>query len=171
MEKEIWKSVKGYEGLYEISNHGRLKKLAKSWKCGWNTTINREESITLGNKNSYGYLDFDFCKNGSSKKTKIHRVVAQHFLPNPDDHRVINHIDGDKTNNHVSNLEWCSHKTNNEHAYINKLRKPKLTNEEVINIREMYATGKYSIPRLATLHNVHYGTIQCVVTRKTWKHI
>ena len=173
MEKEIWKPVKGYEEYYEISSYGRLKRLARTWVSGihGNAKNRRKETITQGNKNNYGYMSFDLCKDGKSKKTKIHRLVAQHHLPNPNNHKVVNHIDGDKSNNHVSNLEWCSHKTNNEHAYINKLRKPKLTNEEVIKIRRLYAEGKYSMRKLAEMHGVEYRSVWCIIHRKTWKHI
>ena len=173
MEKEIWKPVKEYEDFYEISNHGRLKRLARTWNSGiyGNAKISRKETITLGSLTSEGYYVFDLCKNGKSKKTKIHRIVAQHFLPNPDNHNVVNHKDGNKSNNHISNLEWCSQKFNNEHAYITKLRKPKLTNEEVLNIRSLYETGNYAMKRLAEMHGVKYRTVWCIIHRKTWKHI
>ena len=94
---EQWKSIAGYEGLYEVSNLGRVKSL----KFG-------KERILKPGKNSSGYLLVNLYKNGKMKHFKVHRLVATAFLPNPMGFPEINHLDEDKANNVVSNIEWAS---------------------------------------------------------------
>ena len=101
MKKEIWKPVIGYEGLYEVSNWGRVKSL----KFG-------KERILKLFKDTSGYLCVKLCKNTNQCQFKVHRLVAQAFIPNPNNLPQINHKDECKTNNIVSNLEWCDRKYN-----------------------------------------------------------
>lgn len=95
---EQWKDIEGYENLYQISNEGRVKSL----KWG-------KERILKNVKNSWGYLLVGLCKNGERIHKQVHRLVAEAFLENPQNLLEVNHKDEDKTNNHVENLEWCSH--------------------------------------------------------------
>ena len=106
MKKEYWKPVVGYEGLYEVSNWGRVKSLKRLVKSprGYRTVCERTLKPT---KDSHGYLCVSLYKEGEMKFVKIHRLVAEAFLNNPDNLPQINHKDEDKTNNHVNNLEWC----------------------------------------------------------------
>lgn len=106
--KEIWKDIPDYDG-YQISNLGRLKSLKRNitMKCNKRGDYN---SIGLYNKDGY-------------KRFNIHRLVAQVFIPNPDNLPCVNHIDGNKLNNCVDNLEWCTHSENSKHAYNNNLLK------------------------------------------------
>lgn len=97
MQTEIWKPVKGYEGLYEVSNLGRVKSL----KYG------REKVLKPGDDNN-GYLFVKLYKDGKRKHFKVHRLVAEAFLPNPEGLPEVNHRDEVKTNNVVYNLEFCS---------------------------------------------------------------
>ena len=98
---EIWKDIEGYQGLYQISDKGRVKSLY----------FGKERILKPGN-NGQGYLHVILCKNGKMKIYKVHRLVCQTFLPNPNNLPEINHKDEDKTNNKVDNLEWCSSKYN-----------------------------------------------------------
>ena len=98
---EIWKDIEGYEGLYQVSNLGRVKSL----KFG-------KERIFKGTKNEGGYLQVTLYKEEKIKKYCIHRLVAQSFIPNPNNLPEINHIDEIKANNRVENLEWCDRKYN-----------------------------------------------------------
>lgn len=94
--EETWKDIKDYEGMYQVSNLGRVKSLKKN-------------IILKMNKCSSGYYNVSFWKNGKEKKKLIHRLVAEAFLDNPDNLPVINHKDENKTNNSVENLEWCTY--------------------------------------------------------------
>lgn len=98
--EEIFKDIEGYEE-YQISNFGRVKSL------NYNRT--GKEKILKSYSNTDGYLQVDLYKQGKRKGFKIHRLVADTFLDNPNNYEEVNHIDEDKTNNHVTNLEWCTH--------------------------------------------------------------
>lgn len=171
MNVEIWKPIKGYEGLYEISNLGRLKKLEKKWVAGKGSVRFAEESITLGILNSHGYYTFDLCKNGNPKKTKIHRLVAEHFLEKEINKKIVNHIDGDKSNNRATNLEWTTSKINNEHAYAVGLRKTKLTTVEIKEMRNFYDDNLYTTYELAQLYGISQSNVWNIVKRKTWRYV
>ena len=105
MKKEYWKPVVGYEGLYEVSNFGRVKSL----KFG-------KEKILKPVTNTFGYLQVTLCKNNKKKLVTVHRLVAEAFLPNPHNYSCVNHKDENKQNNNVSNLEWCSAQYNNTYG-------------------------------------------------------
>ena len=100
--QEIFKPVKGFEGLYEISNYGRLRNMRKIMKM---YRINS------------GYLAAKLVKEGQRTSVLIHRLVAQEFLPNPDAKKEVNHINQEKTDNSVDNLEWVSSQENKKHSY------------------------------------------------------
>ena len=123
IQNEEWTHINGYDGLYIISNLGQVKRFIKGrWK------------ILKPNKNKYGYLFVNLCKNGKSTSYRIHRLVALHFIPNPENKPQVNHIDENKENNVVSNLEWMTSKENNNHGTRNvrhsKTRKEKFKNGE-----------------------------------------
>ncbi len=101
---EIWKDIEGYEGLYQISNYGNVKSLGND--------KTRKERILKPAKDKDGYLMVGLCKQGERKYHKIHRLVAQEFFPNPNNYPEVNHKDEDKTNNQVTNLEFCDRKYN-----------------------------------------------------------
>ena len=105
MKKEYWKSVVGYEGLYMVSNWGRVKSI----KFG-------KERILKPVTNSSGYLLVGLYKNNIEKKYSVHRLVAEAFIPNPYNLPQVNHKDENKQNNVVSNLEWCTHEYNNTYG-------------------------------------------------------
>lgn len=95
--------IKGYEGLYEIFPNGVIINSQTGWEL-------------QGNINSYGYRVVGLTKNGKRKDYKVHRLLAKAFIPNPNNYRCINHIDGNKLNNSLDNLEWCTHGQNTSHA-------------------------------------------------------
>ena len=111
---EIWKDIQGYEGLYQVSNLGRVKSLGRNIKkpllksgyC-W-----QEERILKPYKNRKGYLNVRLCKDSRTKDFQIHRLVAIAFIPNPENKPQIDHINADKTNNNVNNLRWVTCKEN-----------------------------------------------------------
>ena len=103
--EEIWKDKKDYEGHYQVSNWGRVKSI----KFG-------KEIILKPQKDISGYLFVRLCKNGIIKNYFIHRLVAEVFLPNPNNYKEVNHKDENKTNNVVTNLEWCDRKYNQNYG-------------------------------------------------------
>lgn len=130
MENEVWKDVVGYEGLYQVSNLGRLKSLEKSTKfySGYQKKICERkypERIICKNHISNGYLQIELFKNGKVKRLTMHRIVAKTFIPNPNNYPCVNHKDGNKLNNNANNLEWCTYKQNTEHAIKTGLTKNK----------------------------------------------
>lgn len=112
MMKEIYIDVKGFENKYQVSNFGNVKNIQRNRILKpWN------------NGNGYAYISL--VKHGKTYKFGLHRIVAQHFLSNSDSLPEVNHIDGDKFNNHIDNLEWCTRKDNALHmkAMLDKKRK------------------------------------------------
>ena len=117
---EVWKDIKDYEGLYQVSNLGRIKRLKKITK--WfsvNHLCERvdEEKILCQEKNTTGYNTVKLNKDGKTKKKNVHRLVAEMFIDNVKNKKTVNHKDGNKQNNCVENLEWATYGENNKHAY------------------------------------------------------
>ena len=123
--REEWRPVDGHEGLYEVSNMGNMKSL--------NYKRTGKEKILKLRKNRDGYLVVSLCKEGAMKSYYVHRIVATAFLENPEGYTEINHIDQDKTNNKVDNLEWCSRSYNCNYGTRNKRMAEKLTNNPKIS--------------------------------------
>lgn len=129
MEKEVFRDVLGYEGLYQVSNYGRVKSLERKniFYCGLRKEhLERptKEKILNYNKSNRGYLQVCLTKDGKSKTYTVHRLVAKAFLPNLKNKKQVNHIDGNKENNSIDNLEWVTSSENNKHAFITGLNKP-----------------------------------------------
>lgn len=107
MSEEIWKPVVGFEGLYEVSNMGRLKSIPRARTKG---------GILHCQKTCWGYLICNLWKEGEVHSFSVHRLVAEAFIPNPEGKQTVNHIDCNRENNCVSNLEWTSQKENIQHS-------------------------------------------------------
>lgn len=107
--EESWKDVLGYEGCYQISSFGRLMGFPRhNWKVG---------GIRKWFKMKNGYLVYSLHKDGVHIKILVHRLVAKTFIPNPENKPEVNHLDGNKENNHVSNLEWATPSENMKHSF------------------------------------------------------
>lgn len=123
--KEEWKDIEGYEGYYQVSNHGRVKSLSRKRTTGPKPGILKER-ILKGSINSDGYKNVKLYKNGIKKTFKIHQLVVESFIQKNNKDECINHIDGDKTNNYINNLERCTIQENVIHAFENNLNPTKL---------------------------------------------
>lgn len=170
MYDEKWKDVKGYEGIYKISNRGRVM----SFITRWPSKLHR---ILKHNKNNHGYHKVDLYKAKKRHPFLVHRLVLAAFIePSPKD-KETNHKDGDKNNNNVNNLEWVTSSENNFHAYKIGLQKPrnlraeanpnvKLSWPQVIVIRSL--KGINSQRKLAKRYGVCKSTIGWIHQGKHW---
>jgi hypothetical protein len=118
---ETWKDIAGYEGMYQVSNTGKIKSL-KRYRTNYSKLQLVPEKIKSLRKDPQGYLQVDLYKNNKQDCRRIHRVVAEAFIPNPENKPTVNHIDGDRNNNDVTNLEWADHREQNIHFYENNLK-------------------------------------------------
>ena len=129
MEQEQWKPIQEFNGEYEVSNLGRVRSMKRYYGV-----VGRIMPQTIQRK---GYYAVTFWMNNKAYCRKVHRLVIEAFTPNPDSLPCINHIDGNKLNNHVSNLEWCTYQANMQHAVRTGLTHPhQWTDEERKQISE-----------------------------------
>lgn len=151
MIKEIWKPIKGYEGLYEISSLGRIKNLGKEYKItsyGHTRTMYSKPRISKLRQEN-GYLKVSLTKNSVCKIYSVHRLVAINFIENSDSSKtLINHINGIRSDNRVENLEWCTYSENALHAYRTGLYKRNARSKYVAQLNDdleiihVYKTAK-----------------------------
>ncbi len=124
--EELWKDIKGYEGLYQVSNLGNVRSRYKFNVRKNGAVVGEQYKIIkpIPYKKE-DYLRVTLCKDRKKKIKRINRLVAEAFIPNIENKPEVNHIDGNKLNNKVNNLEWCTTKENIRHAYRNNLMKHK----------------------------------------------
>lgn len=107
--QEIWKDINGYEGMYQVSNLGNVKSL--------NFKNTGKEGLLKQTLENNGYLRVSLCKNKKVDYQNVHRLVAKTFIPNPKNYPIINHIDANRKNNNMNNLEWCTMQHNVREMY------------------------------------------------------
>ena len=118
IEKEIWKDIEGYEGCYQVSNLGRVRSVDRTITRKDGVTVNVKGRVLSTPPNQDGYPHVNLHKDGQGNSQKVHRLVAKAFIPNPQKNKEINHIDENKANNDIENLEWCTRKHNMNHGTI-----------------------------------------------------
>lgn len=178
MENEIWKTIEGYEGIYEVSSIGRIGSLARIDASGHN----RKSKIRKTTISNCGY-HLVLLSNGENRKNcAVHRIVANAFIPIDDNKLLdVNHIDGNKLNNRVENLEWLTRGENIRHAYElglskfvyakgEKNHKAKLSDSQVREIKLLILAGE-SNQEIAKKYNVKHYNISTIRTGKRWKHV
>lgn len=126
--KEIWKDVIGYEGLYQVSNLGKMRSLDRYINNNSRIQFIKGQNIKTS-KGTRGYVMVHISKNSRKKYASVHRLVAKAFIPNQENKPYINHINGVKTDCMADNLEWCTLKENQQHAIRTGLRKTKKVNQ------------------------------------------
>lgn len=173
---EVWKDIDGYEGFYKVSNLGRVMSVAHP-ELSHRPKTNR---IMHFSKDKDGYSLVTLTKRGQKGLSKrVHRLVAQAFIPNPENYKEINHINEIKDDNRVENLEWCTTRYNLTYGHRldsirgEKCSKSKLTSEEVEEIRRIYEKGstEYGQSALGKKYGVSHGSIAYIVKGKSWKHL
>lgn len=171
----MWKPVKGYEGFYEVSNTGKVRSLDRVDKLGRFKKGKELSSCDNGN----GYQVVNLKVNGTQKMMTVHKLVAQAFIENPNNLPEVNHKDGDKSNNRVGNLEWCTHSENAKHAHATGLNhsqkgvhnvNSKLTESDVDFIRKNYKPydKEFSFAALARKFGVSETTIKYCARGKSY---
>ena len=169
--KEEWRDIFGWEGLYEISNLGRLKSLKRLFVPKdriLKTCVDRD-----------GYLFAGLFRNGKRLScAKVHRLVLEAFVGQRPSGFECRHKDGDKTNNRLSNVEWSTHIVNERDKYNHgttmtgsKNGYSKLQEADVIEIRKLWGTGNFTQWALAHKFNVGQFCVWSIIHRKTWKHV
>jgi len=171
---EVWKAIPDYEGLYEVSNLGNVKRIVN--RCN----IPRCKILKNGMKKK-GYVQVKLYLGGMGKNYVVHRLVALAFLGIPDDPKMqVNHKNGIKDDNRVENLEWVTNAENARHSFDELGRKAacgedhgysKLTEAQVIEIRERYARGGIYQWQLANEYGVSQRLVSLITRRENWKHI
>lgn len=162
--KEIWKTIDGFNN-YLISNQGKVINL-------------KSNNIKKCSKDKIGYIHIILFNRNKRKVFYIHRLVAQAFIPNPDNKPQVNHIDGNKLNNNLINLEWCTHSENMKHAFKSGLHSfkgernnlSKLSEKQVLAIHGLYLSGMTLIT-LSKIYNVSMGCIKGIVYGYNWKYL
>ena len=173
---ELWKDVPGYEGLYQISNFGNVKSLERID----NSNHFHEEKILKQKIFRNGYWYVNLSKDGKHHNYHVHRIVAKLFVKNSLNKPQVNHIDGDKTNNNVNNLEWVTMSENIRHGYKTGListkgeknGQHKLKRDDVNRIRNIKNNHpKITHQRLADIFNVSCSNITMILNNKAWRCI
>ena len=168
---EIWKDIKGYEGLYRVSNSGEIYSIRK----------NNKKILKMKHwLDKDGYHTVKLCKNKKQKQYRVHRLVAEMFVENTNNLPQVNHLDGNKDNNNVLNLEWITLRNNIIHGYKiglyrtgSKRCNSKLEEHEIKWIRENYIKGsrEYGSRPLARKFNVTKTCIYYIVNNVTYREI
>jgi len=178
--EEIWKDILGYEGIYQVSNHGRVKALEKPRYSRFKThghTI--PEKILSLMELPNGYLKLTLVRDKIRKNQSVHRLVAEAFIPNPENKPCVNHIDCIKSNNNVENLEWCTPQENVNHtAKLNRFNPKRgsqhpcsvVTEEMVREIRSLNFSPKDS-DMIFNRFGIKYHSAWKIKTRRCWAHI
>lgn len=155
---EKWVDIKGYEGLYQVSNFGRVKSLGR-WKQNHGKKQYISEKIKAQRIDPQGYSMVDLYKDNKSKARRIHRLVAENFIENPFNKETVNHKNGDKRDNTVNNLEWATQKEQNEHIYRIGLKR-----KQSIEIAIKAMNKKNSKPLIDVISGKSYKSIQEVIS-------
>jgi hypothetical protein len=170
---EKWKDIDGFEGIYQISNYGRVMNV-------------KTKTLKIFAKHSNGYLCVHLYKQGKCSAKLVHRVVALHFIENNENKPVVNHIDGNKHNNHVDNLEWNTHLENAKHAWDNGLYdknldrpwvrgsnsgKSKLDEQKAKEIYTLANTSIFTLKEIAEIYKISKPVVIQIKNKKAWVHI
>lgn len=175
---EAWRPVRAFGGDYLASNLGRVRSLSR---MSYGEVYMIPERILRSSVNKKtGYETVNLYKGGKCARYYVHRLVAETFLENPSGFTDVNHKDGDKQNNKLSNLEWVTRSENKIHSFRTGIAKTtkgeqnwkaKLTTTHILTIRQLWNSGKYTRHRLGEIFSVETPTITNIINKKSWKHV
>ncbi|KKM61143.1 hypothetical protein LCGC14_1534740 [marine sediment metagenome] len=191
-----WRKIEGYDGMYLISSDGSIKSVGRIVKHKTKGKKTIHERILEKRMMPFGYMLVSLWKNNNQKTYRVSRLVASAFIPNPLDKPTVNHINGNKTDDRVENLEWATYKENEQHAWRTGLKTKgpmagkshtketrhkmsisrkgirnysKLSQNQVDEIRNLYASGGYVQKEIAEIFHISRPQISNIVTFKQWK--
>lgn len=184
MQQEKLTPIKGYEEYYEVSDLGRIKSLAKEWITGERWGIRKKEATFLkfgkrGCKNQVYYFVV-LCVDKVKKYKSVHRLVAEHFCPNPNGYNVVNHINSNTLDNRAVNLEWTTTKGNVQHSWEYGNKKPirgeqhgnsKLKEVDVVEIKKLLKIGVMTHKEISEMYGVTRNVITRIKSGTRWQHI
>lgn len=180
-DKEEWRPIQDYEGIYEVSSLGRVRSLDRYVQGRNGSKCNRRGRQLRLTSYHNGYVIVTLCKPNSKKKRGIvHRLVAEAFIPNPENKPVVNHKNGIKHDNRLENLEWCTHSENNIHALVTGLKIPAkgsksggsvLNEEQVLKICDLLDNTDMTIRQISTLYEVNESAISNIHRGAKWNWI
>jgi len=162
---ESWIEIVGFEGLYAISSHGRVKSIKRR--------LIKKQSI------KWEYYSINLWRNGNTWCKRVHRLVAEAFKPNPENKPQVNHKDGNKLNNRASNLEWATRSENTVHSFKNGLQKKakgelnamaKIKESDVLEIRRLRKEGN-KLKEISVLYGISFKTVSKIINHQRWSHI
>lgn len=179
LKPEIWEDIKGYEGVYQMSNLFRFRSLDKEVTCANNNKrVSKGKIMQTKRVNNYNKLE---VSEFNKKKTlRVHRIIAEKYCHNHENKKYVNHIDGIKNHFHPLNLEWCTFSENNIHALKTGLRIPakgeknsrsKLTERQVKFIKGALQSDAFTIRMIALMTGVRELAIAQIKKNKTWRHV
>lgn len=175
MVHEIWQDICGYEGYYQVSNLGRVKSLSRPIKARGNKDRNFVGRVLKEYKTPEGYLSVNLCVKNKGKTFLIHHLVAKTFIGDRPERLDINHKNGNKTDNRLGNLEYCTRSENILHAIKKGLiakgekhSNAKLTALQVSEIRELYTKKEFIQRELAKMYGVSQSVISDIINQKMW---
>lgn len=185
MMQEVWKDIKDYEGLYQVSSLGQVKRVERYYTqlnslTGNSNTKLLPEMIMKPFEDEDGYLRISLIKDNVRKKHFVHRLVAINFIPNPENKPEVNHKEGNKKDNRVEMIEWNTTSENQRHAVANKLYETakgetagqaKLKEVQVREIHKLWKTGEVTQEYLSNMFGVAGSAISRIVNGVRWRHV
>jgi hypothetical protein len=175
-----WTNIKNWEGMYQVSREGEIKSVERMVERSDGRKQPIKESVIKGDFNNCGYRRVRLMRPGYIRRVFVHRIVAETFIPNPENLPCINHKNGLKWDNRVENLEWSDYPANVKHSYDTGLHVhavgsdwwvSKLTEADVLEIRYRATTEDITQQKLGDEYGVSRKAIAKVIERKTWRHI
>lgn len=181
--EEKWLDVKGFEGLYQVSNTGKIRSVDRLILKNNNRHARFKGQLLKPVTDRNGYRRIVLCKNKEKKTLSVHRLMAIAFIPNPLNHKQVNHINGIKDDNRLENLEWCTPSENILHAFRiglgnsglkgrNGERHPssKLKTQDVLKIKQLLRQKQTNVA-IAAKFNISEKAISDIRIKRTWAHL